>query len=148
MQMKPLITGPKGHRDPNILTYKHLHKFDAHTKPLNLLANQMSDECPARVPYFDPFDGGIKAKLLFVLQSPVHGAEESCFVSRDNDDTSAGNTYFIFDQAGMPREETALWNIVPWYARPPFKKADLKRGATCLARVLPLFRRQCQTKSA
>lgn len=60
-------------------------------------------------------------------------------MSRDNDDAAAANMFYVCDQAGIPREQTALWNIVPWFARPPFRKADLQKGAEHLSEVLRLF---------
>ncbi len=96
---------------------KRLHRFDSHVEQLNKAVDSLSLEHPRKVPYFDPFDGGTQAKLLFVLRSPVLGAVESGFVSRDNDDAAAANTFRVFENAGIPREQFALWNAIPWYAQ-------------------------------
>jgi len=39
----------------------------------------------------------------------------SGFISRDNPDPSARNFRALLAGAGIPREKTVLWNIVPWY---------------------------------
>lgn len=67
------------------------------------------------IPYFDPCDGGIKAKVLFLLEAPGPKAVKSGFISRNNDDKSAQNMLYFLKQAGISREDTILWNIIPWY---------------------------------
>ena len=72
------------------------------------------------------------------------GAVESGFVSRDNDDAAAANVFRIFQEANIPREQTALWNAIPWYSAPPFRKVDLKLGGQCLEAAIKLF---CSVKA-
>lgn len=66
------------------------------------------------VPYFDPCDGGIEAKALFLLQDPGKKAIKSGFISRNNDDQSAENQLKFQKEAGLNRKSTILWNIIPW----------------------------------
>lgn len=67
------------------------------------------------VPFFDPMDGGINAKVLFVLEAPGPKAVASGFISRNNPDETAKNMFMLLEEAGFERKETLLWNIVPWY---------------------------------
>src|ERR1700683_3159077 len=46
-----------------------------------------------RVPNFDPLDGGIRAKCLFLLEAPGPKAVASGFVSRNNPDETAKNWF-------------------------------------------------------
>jgi uracil-DNA glycosylase len=72
-------------------------------------------QCGAAVPYFDPADGGVTAECLFLLEAPGPKAVKSGFVSRDNPDETAKNWLKLNAQAGIPRDRTLMWNIVPWY---------------------------------
>jgi len=67
------------------------------------------------IPYFDPCDGGVNARLLIVAEAPGPKVKNSGFVSRNNHDDTAENTNRVLHKAGLKREDTLLWNIVPWY---------------------------------
>jgi uracil-DNA glycosylase len=67
------------------------------------------------MPDFDPCDGGVHAKLLFLLEAPGPRAVGSSFISRNNPDQTARNLGLLLHDAGLPRASTLLWNIVPWY---------------------------------
>jgi uracil-DNA glycosylase len=69
----------------------------------------------AAIPDFDPWDGGVAAELLFVLEAPGPKAVASGFVSRNNPDETARNFFELTAAAGLPRERSVVWNIVPWY---------------------------------
>ena len=93
------------------------------------------------IPYFDPCDGGINASLLFLLEAPGPRAVSSGFISRDNPDPSARNFRGLLAGAGISRESSVLWNIVPWYIGTGTKiraavASDIEAGATHLS---PLF---------
>lgn len=66
------------------------------------------------VPDFDPEDGGVHARALFLLESPGPRAVQTRFVSRDNPDPSARNMAAALDLAGFGRSDTILWNVVPY----------------------------------
>lgn len=70
----------------------------------------------------------------------------SGFVSRDNPDESARNSFLLYQEAGIPRSETVLWNIVPWYIGTgtrvrPANAADIREGLRYLGRLLNLLPR-------
>jgi len=135
----PVIREPRAHKNPQVVELKRGHFNDPHVGPLNQIVDELSIQCPNKVPYFDPFDGGINSKLLFILRSPVLGAEQSGIVSRDNDDAAAATTFRVFDEVGIPRGQTTLWNMIPWYSKPPFKKYDIEFGVSCLTKILAQF---------
>ena len=93
------------------------------------------------IPFFDPYDGGVNASVLFLLEAPGPRAVSSGFVSRDNPDPSARNLRTLLTSAGIARERTVLWNIVPWYIGSGTKiraavASDIEAGTNYL---LPLF---------
>lgn len=69
----------------------------------------------ASIPDFDPWDGGVHAQVLFLLEAPGSKAVDSGFVSRNNPDETAKNFFELNRDAGIPRELTVIWNVVPWY---------------------------------
>lgn len=65
-------------------------------------------------PNIDPNDGGVNARVLFLLETPGPKAVGSGFVSRDNPDPSARNMGRVLDDAGFLRSDVLLWNVVPY----------------------------------
>ncbi len=80
------------------------------------------------VPHFDPLDGGINARVLFLLEAPGAKAVASGFVSRNNPDETARNFFDLNMAAGIARRDTVCWNVVPWYIG-----TGTKREMTCNA---------------
>jgi len=89
----------------------------SHIAPLTEYVNRLRSKLgyEREIPYFDPLDGGVNAGLLFLLEAPGRKAVDSGFISRNNPDPSARNMTQILDECRIPREETVLWNIVPWF---------------------------------
>ena len=94
-----------------------------HVGPLNEFARVLQAERPdTTVPHFDPFDGGTTARVLFLFNKPGPKTDPeslggSGFMSRDNDGRTAEWTFRLMKFAGIPRQLTVLWNIVPWWDR-------------------------------
>lgn len=113
-----------------------------HMKPLSDFVNEMRSECSFRkIPDFDPWDGGINAECLFLLEAPGRNALK--FVSRNNNDQTAENFFELNRMVGLPRERTISWNIVPWYIGKKnkskiraAKKQDIDEGIPYLRRLL------------
>jgi uracil-DNA glycosylase len=94
------------------------------------------------VPFFDPCDGGIQARILFLLEAPGPQAVRTGFISRDNPDPSARNLRQLLTP--LPRHETVLWNIVPWYVGTsqriaPVSRADLTDSRPYLEHLIRLL---------
>jgi len=97
-----------------------------------------------RVPDFDPCDGGTQARVLFLLEAPGPKAVESQFVSSNNPDPTARNLWHLIHDAGIPRAETLIWNIVPWYVGTgkrirPVNAADITDALPHLKTLLGLL---------
>ena len=89
-----------------------------HVEPLNALVEQWRGEMPGRlIPWFDPDDAGICARVLVLMESPgprTVRAGGSGFCSEDNDDGTARTFARLRRHAGLQRSAYLRWNIVPW----------------------------------
>lgn len=108
---------------------------DPHIAPLTDYVEQLRLEAGpgAVIPYFDPWDGGTEAEVLFLLEAPGAKAVRSGFVSRNNPDETAKNIFELCHEAGFHRKAMVLWNAVPWYIGTGSKiraatPADLEAG--------------------
>ena len=117
-----------------------------HVAPLTAFVEELRREVGpgADVPYFDPWDGGVEATTLFLLEAPGPRAVRSGFVSRNNPDETAKNFYELSMEAGIDRKNTILWNTVPWYIGDGKKiraatSRDLANGLKLLPRLLALL---------
>lgn len=89
---------------------------EPHVRPLMSLIEAWRGN-GQNVPNVDPQDGGVRAKVLCLLESPgprsvVEGG--TGFISRDNPDPSARNMTKFLADAGLDRGDTLLWNAVPY----------------------------------
>src|SRR5688572_7487738 len=82
-----------------------------HVAPLTNFARELRDSKVGAVPDFDPLDGGIQARALFLLEKPGPKAFESGFISRNNDDPTAENTFRFMQEAQISRQDVCIWNV-------------------------------------
>ena len=82
--------------------------------PLSAYVTELREAGRGRVLNFDPLDGGIDARVLFLFETPSPKAAVTGFMSRDNPDPTARAVARYMAEAGLPRESTCLWTIVPW----------------------------------
>src|SRR5882672_5086390 len=107
-------------RDINVRLQRKAMLGLAHVAPLTAYAAELRQRDNVQVPDFDPLDGGVNARVLFLFEKPGPMTAESGprtgsgFISRDNDDPTAEATFKFMQQAGIPRKLTVIWNIVPW----------------------------------
>lgn len=111
--MKDLVDKPRSLKYYSEQERRKKMLYLPHIKPLTLFVNEMND-LNYEVPYFDPCDGGVESKALFLLQDPGPKAITSGFISRNNDDPSAENQFKFQIAAGLNRKDTLLWNVIPW----------------------------------
>lgn len=93
---------------------------EPHIAPLVAFCRRLEAAGFGDVPMFDPLDGGVNARVLFLLEKPgpktaPDGRHGSGFISRDNDDPSAAHSLMFHRASGLDRKETLLWNIIPWW---------------------------------
>lgn len=108
---------PKLLGNPSTRTAREAELREPHIAPLTEFVDRLRAEMGSRyqIPYFDPWDGGNVAEVLYLLEAPGAKAVLSGFVSRNNPDESAKNFFQLNEQAGILRRRTITWNIVPWY---------------------------------
>ncbi|MDP3048993.1 MAG: uracil-DNA glycosylase [Thermodesulfovibrionales bacterium] len=140
------IDKPKSLRYPIAIQSRLAGIFAPHISPLTDFVETIRKETGLNreIPYFDPLDGGINAKCLFLFEAPGPRAVYSGFISRNNPDESAKNFFELNHEAGLPRELTISWNVVPWYIGTgtkirPANKNDIDGGKKYLLDLLSLL---------
>lgn len=112
----------------------------SHMMPLATYAAGLRRRGLGDVPDFDPYDGGTGSRALFLFEKPGPKAFKSGFISRNNNDSTAENTFQFMLAAGLPREYTCLWNIVPfWNGTIDVSTSELEVGVSCLNELLALL---------
>lgn len=111
-----------------------------HIKQLTQLVERWRSETGLDVPYFDPDDGGVSARILFLMEKPGPGASKekgSGFISQDNNDPTAKTVKCFLEKAGIPRSEIVIWNTVAtWNGTRKILKNELDRAPSHLCQLL------------
>lgn len=106
--------------DPAVVAAKMARIREPHVKPLNDLADRIAESMGlphGHVPYVDPDQGGIDARVLVLLDNPSTKAEAgtgSGLLSLDNDDRTARNCREAYARHGVPWSQVVHWNVVPF----------------------------------
>jgi hypothetical protein len=111
---------PRSNRDPAELERKLALLHEPHMAPLTAFVERLRVSRPkASIPYFDPTEAGVHARVLCLFEAPGPKATPpagSGFISADNDDQTAQNMWQFLQEAGIDRAaEYLAWNVVPWY---------------------------------
>lgn len=117
------IDAPRSLKSPTAIATRRAMLDLPHMAPLTAYAAKLRAQNIGTVPEFDPVDGGTNARLLFLMEKPGPMTDDrtptgkigSGFISRDNDDPTAEAVFNFMRQARIPREETVLWNTIPWW---------------------------------
>ncbi|MBX9707176.1 MAG: uracil-DNA glycosylase [Caulobacteraceae bacterium] len=115
--------------------------------PLAGFAADLRARHGVEVPDFDPLDGGINARMLFLKERPGPmtsasraGRAGSGFISRDNDDPTAESTFLFMEAAGIRRQDTVMWNVVPgWNGIRKITRQELAEGAAEVRNLIALL---------
>jgi hypothetical protein len=106
---------PRSMRDEGVRERRKEMLNEPHVADLTAYVAQLRGRGLGEVPTFDPLDGGKDARVLFLLEKPGSMAVESGFIGRNNDDPTAEAMFKFMHQACIPRKETVIWNVVPWW---------------------------------
>ena len=86
-----------------------------------------------------------QASSLFLFEKPGPMTADqagSGFISRNNDDPTAEATYNFMQQAQLPRKETILWNLIPWWnGTRKVTTEERNRGLSSLSELMSLLHR-------
>jgi uracil-DNA glycosylase len=135
-------------RDPQVRADRLALLSEPHMAPLVHYADKLCAMDRGTVPHFDPLDGGIKARALFLLEKPGPMTDEtgrgnrsgSGFISRNNDDPTAEATFHFMNEAGLPRTQTLLWNVIPWWnGTRAITRTELQDGVACVHDLIALL---------
>lgn len=140
------VDEPKSLGNAAIRAHRITHLSAHHIAPLTAFVEDLRSRMGVtrRIPNFDPFDGGILAECLFLLEAPGARAVDSGFISRNNPDETAKNFFLFNRDAGLDRRRTVLWNVVPWYVGTgdkirPVTSEDIRDAEPALRTLLPLL---------
>ena len=140
------MDAPKSLADASTRLQRMHRLSDPHIAPLTAFVETLRAEKGAAysIPYFDPLDGGVLARVLFLLEAPGRRAVESGFISRNNPDETAKNFFLLNAEAHLPRSLTLSWNAVPWYIGDESriraaKLTDVLEASASLRRLLGLL---------
>lgn len=134
---------PKSLKDINELKKRRDKLEDSHMISLKEYTEQLRKKNLGEIPNFDPMDGGKEAGILFLFEKPgpmtaLDGG--SGFISRNNDDPTAENTFKIMSAAGIPRKITCTWNLVPgWNKTTKVKAQERIAGRECLRDLINIL---------
>jgi hypothetical protein len=141
-----IVDRPRSMRYADVQRRRKAMLLQPHVAPLTEYAEKLRQRENVQVPDFDPLDGGVNAQILFLFEKPGPMTAESGprtgsgFISRDNDDPTAEATFNFMKRAGIPRELTVIWNIVPWWnGTRKVTGAELREGAASIERLVTLL---------
>lgn len=146
MEVSTIIDSPKLLGDVAALATRLSQIHDPHLAPLTYFVQHLRERMGpgSTIPYFDPWDGGVDAQVMLLLEAPGPKARNSGFVSMNNPDETAKNIFTISREAGMDRKRIIVWNTVPWYIGTgskirPASKDDIAAGVESLADLIALL---------
>ena len=140
---------PRALTDPAVRERRRAMLSLPHVAPLAAYAARLRETGLGKVQDFDPLDGGVAARILFLLEKPGPmtdparpGRSGSGFTSRNNDDQTAVATWHFMRAASLPREATLIWNAVPWWnGTVKLTAAERAQGRAALPGLLALLPR-------
>jgi len=112
---------PRSMRDAGVRERRKAMLGLPHVAKLSTFAAKLRERGSVEVPEFDPLDGGIDARVLFLFEKPgpmtSTGGKRpgSGFISRNNDDPTAKAIFHFMEEAAIPRKSTVTWNVIPWW---------------------------------
>ena len=132
---------PRSMRDKTVQHRRRAMLGLPHVAPLTAFVAKLRERGNVEVPEFDPFDGGVEARALFLFEKPgPKGAVGSGFISRNNDSDTADATFRFMQDAGIPRTLTVTWNVVPWWnGTPKIRAAELRDGVESVKDLVALL---------
>ena len=136
---------PRSLRYPNVRKRRRLLlETSEHMQPLREYVSKLRKRGKGYVPDFDPRDGGIEARALFLSEKPGPKTDPanggSGFISRNNDDSTAEAACRFRQEAGLPRKLTVSWNVIPWWnGAVKIRSGELQDGVECVKELIELL---------
>lgn len=134
---------PRSLRNPAVRAQRIAMLQQPHIAPLTAYAAKLRSRNMGEVPDFDPLDGGIEARILFLFEKPgqmTSSSEGSGFIRRNNDDPTAEATFEFMRRARIPRKWTLTWNVIPWWnGTRKITGGELREGIGYLQELISLL---------
>ena len=125
---------PNGRNADRAVVAEKLSRIrEPHVRKLNDLSDRIADAAGlprGHVPYVDPNQGGVRARVLVLLDNPSTKAEAgtgSGLLSLDNNDRTARNCREAYARHSVAWSDVVHWNVVP------FPVAGIKNGGSTVA---------------
>ena len=143
-------SGPRSLADPTMIEVRKQLLHQPHFAPLRDFAAALRRSGEGEVPDFDPLDGGVDARVLFLFEKPGPMTDPnwlgarlgSGFVSRDNDDDTAEAIFRFMQIAGLARHDVIIWNTVPrWNGTRKIAAEEMHEAAQVLDGLIELLPR-------
>ena len=145
----PRTDEPRSNGDPAEVERKLALLHEPHVAPLTALVERLREERGGgddTVPWFDPTEAGIGARILLLLHAPgrkdvLRGDSGSPFVSADNDDHTSHNLWQLLRDARVDRgRDVVTWNAIPWFVdRRSVGKRDAEEAQPALRELVDLL---------
>lgn len=139
---------PRSLADKTVRQHRRAMVAQTHVAPLVRYRAKLRSERKGEVPQFDPLDGGVHARVLFLFEKPgrmtaaVEKGSGSGFISRNNDDPTAEATFHFMRAAKIPRKMTLVWNVIPyWNGKRAITQHELLEGLHRLKELVQLLPR-------
>jgi hypothetical protein len=134
---------PRSMRDVEVRERRRAMLCQPHMETLTAFTARLRKRGSGEVPEFDPLDGGVNAGVLFLFEKPgpmTANTRGSGFISRNNDDPSAEATFEFMQRAGILRNLTVTWNVIPWWnGTTNVTGKELLAGAACVRDLVTLL---------
>src|SRR2546426_11964409 len=106
---------PKLLADPAACAARTKQLREPHIAPLTVFVEALRTQGgpDLSIPNFDPWDGGIDADILYLLEAPGPKAVLSGFISRTNPDDTAKYFFELNAEAKVRPKRTVTRSIVP-----------------------------------
>lgn len=104
---------PKLLGDATALELRLSQVNDQHIAPITAFVERLRERMGpgAAIPFIDPWDGGIHAEVLFLLEAPGPKARNSGFVSMNNPDETAKNFLKYAERQGLTERKRLLGTL-------------------------------------
>ena len=133
---------PRSLRDPDVRERRRLLlETSERMQPLREYVAKLRERGKGYVPDFDPRDGGVEARALFLSEKPGPKTDPanggSGFISRNNDDRTAEAACRFRQEADLPRRLTVSWNVIPWWnGTRKVRSGELQEGVECVKELI------------
>jgi hypothetical protein len=115
------------------------HRYDDHIAPINHFVDEINEPEGLVAPYVAPIYGGVKARMLSVLRDPGRMANQSGFLSIENNDATAETMYGLLAEAEIKVPDMVPWNAYPWYINGNPNAAQVNAGVEPLIHIIDLL---------